>query len=55
MTPENKELHFIVSKLIKNEAEEIIACKLQAVINKNDYEMDWHILKNDQQWLIGWK
>ncbi len=53
MNPDKKELHFIVSKLLKDEKDEIIACTLEAVINKNCYEMDWKSLKNDEQWLMG--
>ena len=49
-----KERHFIVTKLIRAENEEIIACELEAVINKNIYEMDWQILKDSSCWLIGW-
>jgi len=43
-----------VSELIKNEDDEIIACSLEAVINKNVYEMDWAELKNKEIWLMGW-
>ena len=53
--PKNKEHHFIVSELLKDEDDEILACKLEAVINKNHYDVDWQILKNNEQWLIGWK
>ncbi|MEH6455966.1 MAG: TIGR02450 family Trp-rich protein [Cocleimonas sp.] len=54
VSPERKERHFIVSELIKNEDDEIIACNLEAVINKNVYEMDWAELKNKEIWLMGW-
>ena len=53
--PKGKERHFIVSDLIKNEAEVIIACKLEAVINERVYEIDWKVLKVKQHWLMGWK
>ena len=55
INPEKKELHFIVSKLLKNEDDDVIACRLEAVINKNNYEIDWQLLKNDENWLMGWK
>jgi tryptophan-rich hypothetical protein len=53
--PEKKELHFIVTKLIRNEDEVVIACELEAVINKNAYKIDWQLLKDTEQWLMGWK
>ncbi|MEB8431579.1 TIGR02450 family Trp-rich protein [Cocleimonas sp. KMM 6892] len=53
--PVNKERHFIVSELIKDEEEKIIGCKLEAVINKNLYEIQWQRLKNNEEWLMGWK
>ena len=53
--PENKELHFIVTKLIRDDEEVIIACELEAVINKNTYQIDWTLLKDKTQWLMGWK
>ncbi|WP_299879751.1 TIGR02450 family Trp-rich protein [uncultured Cocleimonas sp.] len=55
ITPENKERHFIVSELLKDEEERIIGCKLEAVINKNQYDIDWQRLKNNEEWLMGWK
>lgn len=54
VNPKDKELHFIVSELLKDEDDEIIACKLEAVINKNSYEMNWKKLRNDESWLMGW-
>ena len=54
--PKEKERHFIVSELLKDEEENnIIGCKLEAVINKNQYSIDWKILKNNEEWLMGWK
>ena len=44
--PKRKERHFIVTKLIRATDETIVACELEAVINKNNYEMDWRELKN---------
>ena len=52
--PENKERHFIVTELIRDEQETIIACELEAVINKNSYQIDWKTLKDDSRWLMGW-
>ncbi|RVU86036.1 TIGR02450 family Trp-rich protein [Leucothrix sargassi] len=53
--PENKELHFMVTKLIRDEEETVIACELEAVINKNSYQLDWRLLTDPEQWRMGWK
>ncbi|MDP3010131.1 MAG: TIGR02450 family Trp-rich protein [Methylococcales bacterium] len=53
--PKQKERHFIVTKLIRAENEDIIACQLEAVINNNSYEIAWQTLKDSSCWLIGWQ
>lgn len=55
LKPENKELHFIVTKLLRNDDEKIIACELEAVINKNSYDINWLQLKESSNWIFGWK
>jgi tryptophan-rich hypothetical protein len=50
----NKERHFIVTELIRDEQDIIIGCVLQAVINKKSYQIDWKILKDNACWLMGW-
>ncbi|MGK0272560.1 MAG: tryptophan-rich hypothetical protein [Cocleimonas sp.] len=41
--------------MIKDDAELIVGCMLEAVINKNQYEIDWRDLKDNETWLMGWK
>jgi tryptophan-rich hypothetical protein len=53
--PENKELHFIVIKLIKNEDETITGCVIEAVMIKNNYQLTLEELKNTDTWIMGWK
>ena len=55
VNPEKKERHFIVSELIRDENEVIIACKLESVLSKTLYEIDWKVLKDKENWLMGWK
>lgn len=52
---ERRERHFIVTRLIRAEDETIIGCVLEAVINKNTYEINWLELKDSSRWLTGWK
>jgi tryptophan-rich hypothetical protein len=53
--PEQRERHFIVTRLIRTEDETIIGCVLEAVINKNTYEIDWRELQDSTRWVTGWK
>ncbi|ASF47738.1 TIGR02450 family Trp-rich protein [Methylovulum psychrotolerans] len=54
VTPANKEKHFLVTRLIKDEQEVVIACILEAVINHNEYEIAWNLLKEKTIWQMGW-
>jgi tryptophan-rich hypothetical protein len=54
VTPANKEKHFLVTRLIKDEQEVVIACILEAVINHNEYEIAWNLLKDNTIWQMGW-
>ncbi len=55
LKPVNKERHFIVTRLLRSDDEKIIACELEAVINKKSYEIDWQLLKESSNWVMGWK
>jgi tryptophan-rich hypothetical protein len=44
-----------VTELIKDDANKITGCILEAVINKKTYPIDWQALKEDNLWLMGWK
>ena len=52
--PRNKEKHFLVTRLIRDEQEVVVACLLEAVINHREVELDWHALKDASIWLPGW-
>jgi tryptophan-rich hypothetical protein len=53
--PKQKERHFIVTKLIRDENQIIISCELEAVINQHVHQMDWQALKDCACWQMGWK
>ena len=53
--PENREKHFIVTKLLRDKNEIIRECLLEAVHSGRVQTLDWHELKNDERWLQGWK
>lgn len=59
-TPIDKQKHFIVTELITeligDESEEkVIGCVLEAVINKQAFQIDWQELKDADRWIQGWK
>jgi len=52
--PQDKELHFIATKLLRNDDETITGCVLEAVMTKNSYSLTLQELKNAENWLLGW-
>ena len=55
-TVQYRQKHFIVTELIRDESQQdIIACVLEAVIDKQQYEIDWRELRRTESWLQGWK
>ncbi|NVK72741.1 MAG: TIGR02450 family Trp-rich protein [Oceanospirillaceae bacterium] len=54
-SPQQKEKHFIVTKLIRDEDDKVTECVLEAVINKNEYLLPWQGLTSPDHWLQGWK
>ena len=55
VTPKKREKHFIVSEIEFEDDGTVISCKLEAVLSKNEYFIDWTELKNRQNWIQGWK
>ncbi|MFV7785451.1 TIGR02450 family Trp-rich protein [Shewanella marisflavi] len=53
--PMNREKHFLVSEMEFDEEGAVILCKLEAVLSKNEYSIDWTELKSRDKWLQGWK
>jgi len=53
--PQRRERHFIVTRLIRNEDDRIVACDLEAVISRNIYQVDWQQLRDSSNWVMGWK
>lgn len=50
----NKEKHFVITKVEFDEQKNVIECIIEAVINNNEYEINWRDLKDNQQWRLGW-
>ena len=53
--PQNKEKHFMITEVEFDEEGEVIHCLIEAVMTKNERAIDWQDLKDNSQWLQGWK
>lgn len=53
--PVNKEKHFMVTELKFDEEDHVMHCLLEAVLTKREEAIDWHDLKNTEQWRQGWQ
>ena len=47
--------HFIISEMEFDEEGNVVRCVIEAVMTKRERELDWHDLKDTQQWRQGWK
>ena len=53
--PRNKEKHFLVTELFRDEEGTVLEIELQAVMTKRTDRLAWQILQNAEDWRIGWK
>ena len=54
-SPQQKEKHFIVTTLIRDEENIVTECIIEAIINKSQYQLPWQSLTSSKNWLQGWK
>jgi tryptophan-rich hypothetical protein len=53
--PKNREKHFLVTELFRDEEGTVLAIELQAVLTQRSERFEWQALKNSDTWLLGWK
>ena len=53
--PQNGKKHFIVTSLLRDENEVVIACIMEAVLTRRSVQINWRDLKDSQMWQFGWK
>ncbi|CRM88351.1 hypothetical protein [Pseudomonas sp. 22 E 5] len=53
--PRNKEKHFLVTELFRDEEGVVLEIELQAVMTRRTERCAWQTLQNDDAWKIGWK
>ena len=52
--PSNKEKHFIVTRLVRDDADQVQRCILEAVHSSREREIDWRDLRSTDTWKQGW-
>lgn len=53
--PRNKEKHFLVTALKRDEEENVVVVILEAIYSHRETTLPWQELKDDSTWLIGWR
>lgn len=54
MQPQRRQKHFLVTCLVRDEQDIVVACELEAIIDKQVYTIDWRVLQDAEQWRMGW-
>lgn len=52
--PEHKQKHFIVVDVEYDDEGRVLQCVVEAVINHNQYPIDWRQLNDRTVWQAGW-
>ena len=55
VNPVKKEKHFLVQELEFDEGGDVIHCLIETVISNRSVPIEWRELKNNSNWLQGWK
>ena len=53
--PRNKEKHFLVTQLFRDEEGTVLEIELQAVMTHRAERLPWQTLQNAEAWRMGWK
>lgn len=53
--PRNKEKHFLVTELFRDDEGTVLEVELQAVMTRRAERLAWQTLQNAEDWRIGWK
>ena len=55
VTPVRKEKHFMVTEVEFDEEGIVTLCSIESLISKRSIPINWHDLKNKNNWIQGWK
>lgn len=53
--PLNREKHFLVTELFRDEEGTVLEIELQAVLTQRSERLPWQTLQDADAWKIGWK
>ncbi|WAH57954.1 TIGR02450 family Trp-rich protein [Pseudomonas silvicola] len=53
--PVNREKHFLVTALFRDEEGTVIDIELQAVLTQRSERLAWQRLQDAETWLLGWR
>ncbi|CAI8952401.1 TIGR02450 family Trp-rich protein [Pseudomonas sp. IT-P12] len=53
--PQNREKHFLVTELYRDEEGTVLDVELQAVLTQRSQRLAWQTLKDSDAWRLGWK
>jgi tryptophan-rich hypothetical protein len=53
--PNNKEKHFLVTELFRDEEGTVLEIALQAVMTRRTERVGWQTLQNANSWKMGWQ
>ena len=53
--PTDREKHFLVTEVVRDDAGRITHCVLEAVLSRRARQIDWRELGDQTCWLTGWR
>lgn len=53
--PQNREKHFLVTELFRDEEGTVLEVELQAVLTQRSERLAWQVLQDAGCWRMGWK
>lgn len=53
--PQNREKHFLVTDLLRDEDGTVLEIEMQAVLTRRTTHLNWHVLQDDEHWKMGWR
>ena len=53
--PKNKEKHFMITAVKFDDEGLVVECVIDAVMSKNEYNIEWREVNNTECWAQGWK
>lgn len=53
--PQNREKHFLVTELFRDEEGTVLEIELQAVLTGRNQRLPWQVLQDAEHWRMGWQ